>query len=113
VQPIFWTLPTEYMTGYAAAAGIALINSLGNLGGFLAPVLRDSLEQGSNSNAGLYALALGAVAAAVLLALTGLFPRANQIETGEAETIRAVQARTGRGPRGRVTDRTSEQGSGR
>ncbi len=35
MQPIFWTLPTEYMTGYAAAAGIGLINSLGNLGGFL------------------------------------------------------------------------------
>jgi len=36
MQPIFWALPTEYMTGYAAAAGIGLINSLGNLGGFLA-----------------------------------------------------------------------------
>ena len=41
MQPIFWTLPTEYMTGYAAAAGIGLINSLGNLGGFLAPNMRD------------------------------------------------------------------------
>ena len=28
---MFWTLPTEYMTGYAAAAGIGLINSLGAL----------------------------------------------------------------------------------
>jgi MFS family permease len=93
VQPIFWTLPTEYMTGYAAAAGIALINSLGNLGGFLAPVMRSALDESAGGNAGLYALALGAVAAAVLLALTGLFPRANAIETGEAETI---QGRSGR-----------------
>jgi sugar phosphate permease len=29
MQPIFWTLPTEYMTGFAAAAGIGLINFLG------------------------------------------------------------------------------------
>jgi MFS family permease len=113
VQPIFWTLPTEYMTGYAAAAGIALINSLGNLGGFLAPILRDSLDQSAGGNAGLYALALGAVAAAVLLALTGLFPRANTIETGEAETIRGVDARVSRGATGGVTRRTSEEGSGR
>ena len=42
MSPIFWTLPTEYMTGFAAAAGIGLINSLGNLGGFLAPILRDT-----------------------------------------------------------------------
>ena len=45
MQPIFWTLPTEYLTGYAAAAGIGLINSLGNLGGFLAPNMRDYFKE--------------------------------------------------------------------
>jgi MFS transporter, ACS family, tartrate transporter len=33
----FWTLPSEFLTGYSAAAGIALINSIGNLGGFAGP----------------------------------------------------------------------------
>lgn len=33
----FWSLPTEFLTGYAAACGIALINSIGNLGGFAGP----------------------------------------------------------------------------
>ena len=33
----FWTLPSEFLTGWAAAAGIALINSAGNLGGFAGP----------------------------------------------------------------------------
>jgi ACS family tartrate transporter-like MFS transporter len=33
----FWSLPSEFLTGYAAASGIALINSLGNLGGFAGP----------------------------------------------------------------------------
>ena len=59
MSPIFWTLPTEYLTGYAAAAGIGLINSLGNLGGFLAPILRDSFKSAYGGNAGLYVLAVG------------------------------------------------------
>ncbi len=33
----FWCLPSMMLTGGAAAAGIALINSLGNLGGFIGP----------------------------------------------------------------------------
>jgi ACS family tartrate transporter-like MFS transporter len=33
----FWSLPTEFLTGYAAASGIAFINSVGNLGGFAGP----------------------------------------------------------------------------
>jgi ACS family tartrate transporter-like MFS transporter len=33
----FWTLPNEFLTGLSAAAGIALINSFGNLGGFAGP----------------------------------------------------------------------------
>jgi MFS family permease len=35
--PNFWTLPTQFLTGAAAAAGIALINTVGNLAGFSAP----------------------------------------------------------------------------
>jgi sugar phosphate permease len=33
----FWALPGEFLTGFAAAAGFALINSVGNLGGFVGP----------------------------------------------------------------------------
>jgi sugar phosphate permease len=40
VQPIMWTFPASILTGAAAAAGIGLINSLGNLGGFFAPNIR-------------------------------------------------------------------------
>ena len=36
-MPIFWTYPPAFLTGTAAAAGIALINSIGNLGGFAGP----------------------------------------------------------------------------
>ena len=38
-RPPFWTLPTEFLSGSKAAAGIAAINSIGNLGGFFGPTL--------------------------------------------------------------------------
>ncbi|TKI05515.1 MFS transporter [Martelella alba] len=37
VLPVFWTLPPQFMVGAAAAGGIAVINSIGNLGGFFGP----------------------------------------------------------------------------
>lgn len=44
VLPNFWTLPTQFLTGAAAAAGIALINTLGNLAGFSAPYITGALK---------------------------------------------------------------------
>jgi ACS family tartrate transporter-like MFS transporter len=38
-MPTFWTMPTAMLTGTGAAAGIAVINSIGNLGGFVGPYL--------------------------------------------------------------------------
>jgi MFS transporter, ACS family, tartrate transporter len=38
-QPMFWTMPSAILTGTAVAGGIALINSIGNLGGFAGPYL--------------------------------------------------------------------------
>jgi sugar phosphate permease len=87
MQPIFWTLPTEYMTGYAAAAGIGLVNSLGNLGGFLAPIQREYFNETIGGNAGIYSLALGAVLGAVLFSITALFKKANDIEAGHLDEV--------------------------
>ena len=70
VQPIFWTFPTGYLGGVAAAGGIAAINSLGNLGGFVAPNLRNFAETALASHkAGLYALAVSALVSACLVLL--------------------------------------------
>jgi sugar phosphate permease len=90
MQPIFWTLPTEYMTGYAAAAGIGLVNSLGNLGGFLAPNMRDYFNHTVGGNAGLYSLAVGALIGAALFALTAVFKKANEIEAGHLDRVDAA-----------------------
>jgi sugar phosphate permease len=90
MSPIFWTLPTEYLTGYAAAAGIGLINSLGNLGGFLAPNLRDAFIKWYGGNAGLYVLSVGAFACAILFAITARFKKANEIEAGHLDDVDAA-----------------------
>lgn len=42
---IFWALPTAFLSGTAAAGGIALINSIGNLGGFVGPYVMGFLKQ--------------------------------------------------------------------
>lgn len=54
---VFWTLPGRFLTGASAAAGIALINSVGNLGGYLGPFGIGLLkEYTGNMAAGLYFL---------------------------------------------------------
>jgi len=68
-QPLFWTFPTRYLTGAGAAAGIALINSLGGLGGFFAPMARTAAEASFHStSAGLMVLAGASVLAALVIA---------------------------------------------
>lgn len=67
-QPIFWTFPTAYFGGIGAAAGIATINALGNLGGLVAPSVKTWLEQKFNSTTiGLYFLAFAGLLAALLV----------------------------------------------
>jgi MFS family permease len=57
VQPIFWTFPTGYLADRAAAGGIAIV-TMGNVGGFFGPYMKDWAEQYFHSSvAGLYLLA--------------------------------------------------------
>lgn len=70
-QSIFWTMPSRILTGIGAASGIAFINSMGNLGGFVAPNLRVWAELIFNDpNAGLYALGISGFIATGLLLLS-------------------------------------------
>jgi len=45
----FWSLPNEFLTGFSAAAGIALINCFGNLGGFVGPYAIGAISQRTRS----------------------------------------------------------------
>jgi nitrate/nitrite transporter NarK len=60
----FWALPTALLSGRAAAAGIALVNSLGNLGGFVGPYGIGVVRETTGS----FALGLDALAVALLAA---------------------------------------------
>lgn len=75
-QPIFWNIPTGYLSGAAMAAGVGLINGLGNLGGFIAPNLRSWMVTAFDSEAaGLVMLAIAPFVGALLVAGTALFER--------------------------------------
>jgi MFS family permease len=71
VLPVFWTLPTAFLSGASAAAGIAIINALGNLSGFAGPTVMGYLkEQTGNFRAGLICIAaMIAIALAAVLTL--------------------------------------------
>ncbi len=65
----FWSLPGEFLAGYGAAAGIALINSLGNLGGFVGPYVLGIVDRRTGHVTGglVFAGACMIVAAALLV----------------------------------------------
>jgi ACS family tartrate transporter-like MFS transporter len=67
-----WAMPGTFLSGASAAAGIALINSIGNLGGFIGPFMIGWLKDKWGSYAGgLYAVgAMLAVSAVVMLMLS-------------------------------------------
>ncbi|HWB51976.1 MAG TPA: MFS transporter [Stellaceae bacterium] len=72
----FWSIPSMWLTGSAAAAGIAWINSVGNLGGFFGPTLVGWAKNLTGSFAGgLYALAICALVSAVVSLLWIRVPR--------------------------------------
>ena len=63
---IFWAIPSKYLKGSAAAGGIALINSIGLLGGFVSPNIMGMAKEMTNS------LMAGWVVMAVMLVLGGV-----------------------------------------
>jgi len=69
---VFWTLPTAWLSGTAAAGGIALINSIGNLAGFGGPYLIGWVKEATgNTSTGLLVLSLLPLAAGLLVFLGG------------------------------------------
>ena len=86
----FWALPTAVLTGTAASAGIALVNSIGNLSGYASPSLVGMIRDVTHSN--MFALMLLSLSCIVSVVLTLMFFRErsagyarieNVLETGE------------------------------
>jgi MFS family permease len=64
-RAVFWTVPTRFLTGVAAAGGLAFINSIGTVGGFAGPSLMGWLKEFSGS----YVFGLTAVAAIMVASM--------------------------------------------
>jgi predicted MFS family arabinose efflux permease len=93
-QPVFWSLPTRYLGGTGAAAGIAFIGSIGNLGGFVSPQIQAYADKMSgNSSIGFLVVAVLCFVSVLLLSLLGneKKPAASIAETkAEAEAEHAL-----------------------
>ncbi|CAI9120351.1 MFS transporter [Brytella acorum] len=69
VQAVFWNFPLAHFSGLQAAGAIALINAVGNLGGFAAPNIRSlAIHLWQTPMAGLYAVATAGVIGLVITA---------------------------------------------
>jgi MFS transporter, ACS family, tartrate transporter len=64
-RAIFWTIPTRFLTGIAAAGGLAFINSIATVGGFVGPSMMGWLKEFSGS----YVIGLLALAAIMVAAM--------------------------------------------
>ena len=81
----FWTLPAGFLDGTAAAGGIALINSTGNLAGFVGPTVVGLIRQITGSfSGGMLAMAMAVLVAGVLALAMPRFAGHQQRASGEA-----------------------------
>jgi MFS family permease len=70
--PIFWSIPSAMLTGVAAAGGLAMINSVGNLGGWFGPSIYGIIKDATGSaNIGLLFLAVGPLITAICAVVVG------------------------------------------
>jgi ACS family tartrate transporter-like MFS transporter len=89
----FWELPSAALAGAAAASGIALINSLGNLGGFAAPFAVGALvDRTGDAKYGLLLLSAVLFITAVATFLYGRKIHAGTVPTGTHEDVLAKEA---------------------
>ena len=87
--PTFWPLPSLYLSGAAAAAGIALINSVGNLSGFVGPYITGQLAELTGSQqAGMWVVgAVMVMAGVVVIAMKSTLKQdaAEELEPARSE----------------------------
>ena len=71
-QPVFWAVPTKFLSESAAAASIGLINAVGNLGGFVGPMVIGYLASRTHSfSPGLLYLVASLFASGLLMLAVG------------------------------------------
>ncbi len=85
VLPVFWTLPTTFLSGTSAAVGIAAVNSIGNLGGYFGPQIFGKLKDMTGADyASIMFLASAALVGAVLVYVLGHNPAQERLDAQHA-----------------------------
>ena len=83
--PAFWALPSLFLTESAAAASIGLINSFGNLGGWVGPSVLGVVKQATGSyRYGLWFLSCSVILSALIIASLGIGGKARPTPVNEA-----------------------------
>ncbi|WP_082816938.1 MFS transporter [Anaerosporomusa subterranea] len=94
-MPLFWPLPSAFLAGTAAAAGIGIVNSVGNLGGYFGPNIPVWAKLvSSDPSAALY------IIAGILMVGAGLtyfyIPETLRVRVGEAPVTSSAKAGAGK-----------------
>jgi MFS family permease len=80
IAPLFWSIPSAMLTGVAAAGGLAMINAVGNLGGWLGPSIYGLVKDATGSTSlGLLCLAMGPLMTAICVVAAGHDPRTERM----------------------------------
>ena len=94
VLPVFWTLPTSFLSGAGAAAGIAAVNSIGNLGGYFGPQVFGWLKDSTGSEfAGMAFLAVCALIGAGIALALGHDPALEKPAVGPSSGLAGIARR--------------------
>ena len=89
-KPPLWSMPTAFLSGSAAAAGIATINSIGNLGGLVGPSMFGWIKQQTGSFAGGLYFVAGLLVVSVVVTLV-LARRANALDRSDRPETEAAK----------------------
>jgi MFS family permease len=90
-QSTFWPIPSSFLTGSAAAGGLAIIVSVGNLGGFVGPYLIGVIKQSTDSFSwALISVAACLAVAAILIRLVGVSLQRQAAADGRAHPIASL-----------------------
>jgi len=85
-KPPLWSMPTLFLSGPAAATGIATVDSIGNLAGFVGPAMIGWIKDQTGSFEGglFFVAALLALSAALTLVLSRSLQRAAAVSTAHS-----------------------------
>lgn len=89
-MPLFWPIPSAFLTGTAAAAGIGIVNSVGNLGGYVGPNVPIWVKGlSSDPSAAMYAIALLLLIGATITLI--FIPKELSVGSGREAPLEAKQ----------------------